>query len=199
MPPAVRRPHRPRADAAGFSLLELLVVVVIIGILASMFTLSVGLVGSDRELETALRRLAALLDAASEDALLQGRELGVRFDRAGYEFLVLDDAVQDWTPLSGERLFRRRDWPADTSVELELEGRRVVLEDPDQRAARERALPPEAGSASDAAAGPRPQIFLFSSGERMPEFRLRLRRRFADRGLVLSGKPDGSLEIGDEA
>ncbi len=188
--------RRRRGRHSGFSLLELLVVVVIIGILASMFTLSVGLTGADRELESSLERLAALLAMASEDALLQGRELGLRFDAEGYEFLVLADDGRSWTPLSGDRLFRRRNWPTGTLVELELEGRLIVLEDPEERAARERAMSPETG---DAASGPRPQLFIFSSGELLPEFSLRLRRRIGDRSLALVGQADGSVEIVHEA
>ena len=65
-------------------------VVVIIGILVTMLTLSIGVTGSDRDLEREDNRLRALVSLASEDALLQGRELGLTFLEDGYEFALLD-------------------------------------------------------------------------------------------------------------
>ena len=90
----------------GFSLLELLVVVVIIGILASMFTLSVGLSGGDRDLEREADRMQALLELASEDAVFQGRELGLRFYPDGYEFSQLDPNENEWRVMGNDPLLR---------------------------------------------------------------------------------------------
>ena len=56
---------------SGFSLLELLVVLFIIGILVTMFTLSVGVTGGDREVDNEIDRLQALLKLAGEEAIME--------------------------------------------------------------------------------------------------------------------------------
>ena len=74
-----------RTVAAGFSLLEIMIVVVIMGILVSIFTLSMGSFSDDATSEHA-RRLEALINLATEEASMQGREVGLRFYEHGYEF-----------------------------------------------------------------------------------------------------------------
>ena len=61
---------------AGFSLLELLVVIVIIGILVGMTTIAVGVLGGDRELRDEADRFTDVLASAHEMAELEGRDYG---------------------------------------------------------------------------------------------------------------------------
>lgn len=151
-----------RTRCAGFTLLELLVVVVIIGILYSVMTLSVGLIATDeRELERDADRLQALLQAASQDAVLQGQEFGLRFSPSGYEFSVLDPVTGEWAVLPAGDLYAPRDLGPFYWLELEIDGRRVDLAEPGRRSERDPYLP---------------QLFLFSSGEISP-FRLTIERR----------------------
>ncbi|MDJ0927704.1 MAG: type II secretion system minor pseudopilin GspH [Gammaproteobacteria bacterium] len=188
---------RQRAPASGFSLLELLVVVVIVGILASMFTLSIGLTRGDRAVEQEIDRMQALLEVASEDAVLQGRELGIRFDREGYEFLGQDPDLGNWNLLYGDAVLRRRELDPDLRLALEIEGRDIDLEAPEERAQPE----PEADEedadedSESTQGGLLPQIFIFSSGDIGPPFMVRLRRDFGDLTMLLEVKADGSMEV----
>ena len=59
-----------RGRPFGFSLIELLVVIVIIAIVSSIAVLSLGLVGDDRELQTAARRLSSLVEIAQDQAVI---------------------------------------------------------------------------------------------------------------------------------
>src|SRR5437016_10720679 len=76
--------------SAGFTLVEILVVVLIIGVISAGVLLSVSLTGRDRELEKESDRLLALFTYAREQAELQTREYGVSFQDDGYEFLTYD-------------------------------------------------------------------------------------------------------------
>ncbi len=145
---------RPR----GFTLVEILVVMVIIGlmIVGTMLTIGIG-GGTDRQLETERDRIVSLIDHFRDQAALQVREYGLRCFEGGYQFLYYDPRVGLWMDDQDE-LLRSRELPAGLSMRLWIEGRPVVLPDadvdPDQR---------------------RPQILLYSSGE-LNLFELELRR-----------------------
>jgi len=189
-------------QATGFSLLELLVVVFIIGILATMFTLSVGILGSDPELEKEIDRLHALLNLAREDAVTNGRELGLHFYPDGYEFASYqedfieyydpDDEVQDrseWIVLNLGTLLGPRRLPDGIVIELEIDGRQIVLDEKKEPmnddSAREQDLADDAPY--------RPQIWLYSTGDMNP-FVIRFRRKFGNDSLMLEFNDDGTTE-----
>jgi general secretion pathway protein H len=182
----------------GFSLLELLVVVVIIGILASMFTLSVGITSGDRELEREADRLEALLQLALQDAVMEGRELGLRFYPDAYEFSTLDPENARWEVLAGDPLLRERRLEPDVELLVTIEGRELDLEaardDRDKETAQS-----DADRQEDDAAAYRPQVFLFSSGDLTPPFSVEMRRRFGDLRLTLSVNETGEIELTRDA
>jgi general secretion pathway protein H len=161
----------------GFTLLELLVVMVIVGILVSLLTLSVGLLGEDGALRREAERLEALVQIAGEETMLHGFEMGLRFYRRAYEFSIYRDETDEWIPLVDDRLFRRRDIPEALELDLELEGRDVLLE-----------------FEADENREYRPQVFIMSSGDITP-FNLRFREAFSSDGYQVLIKADGSAEI----
>jgi len=160
-------------------------VVFIIGILATMFTLSVGITGGDRELEREVDRLRALIGLASEEAVFQGQEIGLKFLPRGYEFSLFAPEENAWVVLTGDDLLSPRDLPAELLVELEIDGRAVVLKAGDKQ---------QQNSEEDPDEEYRPQIFIFSSGDVTP-FELLLRRPFQSDGLSLEVAGDGSIEV----
>jgi general secretion pathway protein H len=171
----------------GFSLLEIMVVVVIIGILVSVFTLSVGSFAEAENAEHA-RRMEALLALASEEATLQAREIGLRFYQHGYEFSARVQQTDEtglqqwlWVPLDDDRLLKPRNLADDYSIELLIDNKEVKLEY--QRAESSEKKPYE------------PQIFLFSSGEVSPPFSVNIRQSFNDEMLTVNVGVDGKTEI----
>ena len=94
--------------ARGFTLVEMLVVVVIIGMMAVGALLALGVVGRDRTLETETRRIEALLDHAREMAELQTRDYGLRVTRGGYDFVVFEPRSGQWTLVIDDALRPRR-------------------------------------------------------------------------------------------
>jgi general secretion pathway protein H len=160
--------------ARGFTLVEMLVVVVIIGMMAVGALLALGVVGRDRTLETETRRIEALLDHAREMAELQTRDYGLRVTRGGYDFVVFEPRSGQWTLVIDDALRPRR-LPAGLTLELELEGRRVVLAE-------------TAGKLA-----PVPQVGMQSGGEYTP-FALTLRRAGTTARQTLRTLEDGTLQ-----
>ncbi|OQW94154.1 MAG: type II secretion system protein GspH [Beggiatoa sp. IS2] len=110
----------------GFTLLELLVVLVIIGIILSFATLSISSGGPSAVLERETQRLISLLTLASQEAILQGTEFGLSFTEHGYQFFTLQD--QRWQVLKQDDLLRPRVFATDLRLALEVEGETVVLD-----------------------------------------------------------------------
>jgi len=97
----------------GFTLIEILVVVVIFAVLAGAVTLAVGGVGGERQLGRQAEQVRALFGYACEQAELSGRDLGITLDTHGYRFSVA--AGNDWIAAQANEL-RPRQWLAGTAV-----------------------------------------------------------------------------------
>jgi len=148
----------PARATGGFTLIEILVVMLIIGILTAGAMLSVNVVGKDSALDKERERIAAMLDYLRDQATLQNREYGMRCFIGGYEFMVFDARTGLWQRLLGDTMTAARKLPPGLDMEVRIEGRPIVL-------------PREQETRNDAA----PQIMLFSSGD-LNLFELTLRR-----------------------
>lgn len=145
----------------GFTLVEILVVVVIMAVVISLAVLSIGTTGRDSQLDEESRRIEGLVGLLHERALLEGRDFGLRIEPAAYEFVVYDARHDRWTRLDQEHEFRHRDLPKGLSFRLELDSQVVVIKPVDRKLS------------SDAT--PAPQLAIAASGEGTP-FRLTLLR-----------------------
>ena len=172
------KPH-PRAD--GFSLIELLVVVTIVGVFAGAAVLSLGIVGSDRGLEREALRLRSLVDLLAEEALMQSRDYGVRFTETGYRFYVYDYQRLVWLDPIGDAFLSEYRLPEGLVMALSLEDRAVVL---------------EPGLDNERPAVPEPQVVILASGEVTP-FEAAFYRDLNAGRFVLNAGIDGSVEISE--
>jgi general secretion pathway protein H len=143
----------------GFTLLEIMVVLMIIGVILSMGTLSIDLGGGEEKLRVEAQRLRALLELASEEAEISFREVGVAFEEQAYSFHYYQDASGEspavWLPMDGNSTFRVRHLPAGFRIGILLEGEPVALGDPVQEE-------------DNPTQGVLPQLLLLSSGEATP-------------------------------
>ena len=143
--------NRQRRWSAGFTLIELLVVVFLIGLISGFALLSISSLGDDREIEWQLKRLQYQLKLASEDAVIQGRPIGVQFDEGRYLFLIAGRS--QWLELENNKALRVQDLLQDWKFELRLSGKKIPLVKTVD---------------GDSQAKLTPQIIFFSSGEVEP-------------------------------
>ena len=136
-----------RQSSGGFTLVEVLVVVLIIGILLTFATLSIGDRAAIDKLDTESRRLEQLFRLAHEDAELKGFEIGFRLLEDRYEFLAVGPEGR-WAPLT-EGPLRPRALTAPLLYRLHIEGRAV----------------PPATDPVDQKVPIEPQMLLLSSGD----------------------------------
>jgi len=160
----------------GFTLLEILVVVLIVGIVATFAVIGIGGRSIDDRLDIEARRLNELLAFAAEEAVLQGAEYGLRVTTAGYEFVRLNPADGMWTPFD-DGVLRPRDLDEPFYLELSVDGRRAAPADPE-------AIDPP----------PVPQVLLLSSGE-VTAFSLTVRARSHPSWFTLDGDVLGRLKL----
>jgi general secretion pathway protein H len=146
----------------GFTLVEILVVLVIMAVIVSIAVLSIGTTGRDAQLDEETRRIEGLLEILHERALLEGRDFGLRIGPTSYEFMVYSADRDRWLILNDEHEFRHRDLPKGVTFELQLDSVQVVLKAPDTTFSTDAPPPP-------------PQVAIAASGEGTP-FRLTLTR-----------------------
>lgn len=127
----------------GFTLIEIMVVVVIVAVLISAVALSFPPVG-DKLLKENADRFSALMSLAQDEAILQSTELAVEITPSGYSFY--QNEGNSWEPFS-DAPFSKRQLPAEISTKLYLDGISIDLKDRDKD---------------------KPQVVILSSGEMTP-------------------------------
>lgn len=113
----------------GFTLLEILIVMVILGVLAGFAVLAVG-TNTGRHLEQEARRLVVLADLARDEALLTGQLRALGFSSTGYAFLqrvYLEEGQVMWLPLEQAPLGARSLQASGLQPVLHQQGRAVTL------------------------------------------------------------------------
>jgi general secretion pathway protein H len=118
----------PRTISSGFTLIEIMIVVFIIGLITAAAVITFGGQSRDTELDQEAERLDALLDYAREQAELQTRDYGFRTNRLTYQFVVFDPVTNQWKAEQEDDALRERKIPEGLLPSLVVEGRGVVLD-----------------------------------------------------------------------
>ena len=175
----------------GFTLIEMMVVVLIIGLMAAGIVLSVGVTGRDTELERESERAFQLIKYAREKAELQTREFGLYCGDHDYQFVTFDPRKQIWRPVDEDEALRARRLPEGLRLRLVIEGREVVLKAPDEKA-KEKKSKEELEKELRAF---QPHIMLFSNGD-LTSFALTLERDQPVRSVTIASTDKGAVEAG---
>ncbi len=149
----------------GFTLVELLVVLVIIGCLVSLALFSTGR-NTERELQEEARRLATVMTLLADEAVLENREYGLLINSTGYQVLSFAEDCACWSVSADQQGYRLPEW---VRLQLQLDGEPLQLGG---------SVDKEADGEEDEAdeQSVQPQLLLFSSGE-LSAFSLRLEVR----------------------
>ena len=99
--------HRP----AGFTLIEVMVVMVIVGLVATGVGISLAAL-QGREADRAVDRLRLVLEASAERAAVRGQPIAVEFIADGYRFTAFD-TDGNWRPLRDPPVFREEILPPE--------------------------------------------------------------------------------------
>ncbi|WP_182390833.1 type II secretion system minor pseudopilin GspH [Legionella sp. PC997] len=101
----------------GFTLIEILIVLVIIGITFGFALIAFGDFGESRRLLFSAEQLVNTLRLAQQKAILETSTLGLRIDNTGYQILQLHNNAQ-WKPISDKGVFKMTYFPNDTHITL---------------------------------------------------------------------------------
>lgn len=170
---------RTAPRSGGFTYIELLVAVLLIGLLVSLAVLSLPTETPVDRLEREAARLHARMDLAREEAVLQVRTLGLRVADGHYRFQELSQ--EGWRALPDDRVLPEHELPDEMRLDVELDGIEIAL---------------DAETDSDEQR-PRPQIYFLASGEILPDFRLRLTAEDTDIEFTIAPGDEQWLGLSD--
>jgi general secretion pathway protein H len=171
----------PRSPC-GFTLVEILVVIIIVGVIIAVTTISVGVLGRDHQAEDQAKRIAAVMTQAREEGDLQGRDIGILVEPDAYEFLYYDQRKQVWTDPIDDDMLERRKLPEGLHFRLWLESKEIILK---AQAAQK--------DLSDEDLKKRgPHILLLASGDLSP-FELQIQREGGETKWHVISQPDDTV------
>jgi general secretion pathway protein H len=158
----------------GFTLIEVMLVLALMGLMISVVSYTALGTNNYDKVNQQAKRFQVVFDMASDYAILNQVQLGIRIDeeQSTYTYVALDDD-DDWVELAGQKLFESYQLPEDMTLQLFLDDL------PWQQEERlfDRSLFDEELSVSDESVEigneedivpPPPQLFLLSSGDLTP-------------------------------
>jgi len=172
-----------RHQQAGFTLLELLIVIFIISLISAGFVkLMVGFGGAAQSLENETKRLHRLLSLTAQEAILEGSSIGILIEVDAYRFVSPGNKY--WVTFEGDDLLQRHQLPQGWHFELKQDGQ---------------VIPPVAAAmkkdkTEQKVEQPAPSIIFYDSGEMTP-FQLRIYAVDNPKPSMIKTKENGEIEM----
>ena len=203
MPANFKQPGRQQH---GFTLLELLVVVVIVAILFTYTTLAIRSSSPEDLIKEEAHRMERLIQLALEESILRGEEYGIEVNLDSYRFVHLIE--NQWQPVEQDKLLRERELPLEMELEMSLEDTEIVIAPQSSKFSSSSMTEHDLDFNDDETNGDQPdekepeinpQIYLLSSGEITPEFEIRIYILGIETSYFVKGLFDGTVvsEISD--
>lgn len=185
----------------GFTLIEILAVIVIIGVLSVIAVISVRALGGRDDQGQAATRLAGLIQLASENARLENIQYGLVVKPHHYQFVRLSG--NNWSGITNDPTFNTRQLPDGLELSVSVQNA-IHVPLPATTEGKGAASAMAAASASGGDSSDRadsgnadalhPQIAILSTGEMTP-FTMRLTNPQNNKVYVLHGDNNGQIHI----
>ncbi|MGI2133655.1 type II secretion system minor pseudopilin GspH [Shewanella baltica] len=179
---------------AGFTLMEVMLVILLMGLTAAAVTMSIGNSGPQQALDRMARQFIAATEMVLDETVLSGQFIGIVIEKTSYQFVFYKDGK--WEPLDKDRLLSEKQMEPGVVMNLVLDGLPLVQDDEEDDSWFEEPLIEP--SADDKKKHPEPQVMLFPSGE-MSAFELTFITK-TDKGgqaeALVVGDALGRLTIG---
>ncbi|OFA31864.1 type II secretion system protein GspH [Glaciecola punicea] len=169
-----------RSQQAGFTLLEIIIVLALIGLILASVRYTVFTENVEKDIEKEVKRLQVVFNMASDYALINQLELGLRIDgdEQSYQFVKLDDDEM-WVALDNQKHFDKVFFTQGVTLGITLDG---FMWEEDDSLFNNRIFDDELSVSNDGVVigneedrtPPPPQVFILSSGEISP-FELQIR------------------------
>lgn len=117
-------PHQLSAigEENGFSLIELLIVLVIIGIILSFAILAVGDFGQGRRTQATAESLSQTISLVEQQAILANKTYALQINENGYRFYQWDKDKHNhwhWQLVEDNKLLAFHTWPKKIKIRLQ--------------------------------------------------------------------------------
>jgi type II secretion system protein H len=120
--------NHSRRTHLGFTLIEVVVVMLLLAIIAGTVGLNLAKDPASEVREEA-ERLAILINVARDQAILEGRFYGIRFNETGYEFTRLN-IEGELKVINDDTLLRKREFSRDVQLTgINIDGKSTEISD----------------------------------------------------------------------
>ena len=110
----------PKRNSNGFTLIEILVVIVIVGITLGFALLAFGDFGSQRRIRVAAEQFVNYVKFVEQQSILETSTLGIRFNQNYYQVFRFQ-APETWQTMPQKSVFHQQHFPSDAIIRLETD------------------------------------------------------------------------------
>ncbi|MBO9491886.1 type II secretion system minor pseudopilin GspH [Endozoicomonas sp. G2_1] len=165
-----------KITSKGFTLIEVMLVIVVIGIMVSVIGVNFTNDSPDKKLTSESARFAGIFDIATEYGMLNNVELGVVIEKSGYQIVGYDGTR--WAEIPNQPAFTYHQFPEGIEAELVFDdlpleaslfdSQAFIEQQQELQEQREEENERTSNNRKEKVTEPLPQIYLLSGGDITP-------------------------------